>query len=65
MDNYKIYERIKRDGTITWVSQDYRSFREAKIKAVEQQKRNTNPDVEYIVGIIQPEGVNKSKKGII
>ena len=65
MDLYHIYERITRDGTITWKSQGYNNFREAKIVAKKKQERNTNPDVEYVVSILQPEGVNKSKKGVI
>jgi hypothetical protein len=64
MDTYKVLE-VLQGKTITWESQDYHSFRDAHHIKILKTKKNCNPDVKYVVKLIQPPGVAKSKVGIL
>jgi len=63
-DIYRVLEVLQKK-TVTWESQDYKSFREAQKVKQEKTKRNCNPDVVYKVKIFQPEGVTKGKTGVL
>ena len=63
-DKYRVLEVLQKK-TVTWESQDYKSFREAQKVKKEKTQRNQNPDVEYKVKIFQPEGTTKARTGVL
>ena len=63
-DIYRVLE-VLQGKTVTWESQDYKSFREAHLTKQKKEKVNQNPDVEYKVKIFQQEGTTKARTGVL
>jgi hypothetical protein len=64
MDKYQVLETIK-GNTITWESQFFNNRRQAELLKKEKHKKTSNPDVVYLVKIMQPPGVSKSSIKIL
>ena len=63
-DIYRVLE-VLQGKTVTWESQDYKSFREAQKIKLQKKRNNQNPDVDYKVKIFQQEGTTKARTGVL